>query len=72
MICNGCLKEIDPAFDATSLDGRGRRWHTPCWVNARGAQDRDPHAEHVPVPVALHAGAKLVDRWQLRRRRRGR
>jgi hypothetical protein len=43
VICAGCNRSIDPAFDSVVRDNFGRPWHAGCMTRARGATGREDH-----------------------------
>lgn len=70
VICLGCRKQIDPLYDNTASDERGRPWHTTCWVERVGAQDtaahRDGDMATLGASPTLWVGLRVWDKWRRR------
>ncbi|MDA0184131.1 hypothetical protein OJ997_27730 [Solirubrobacter phytolaccae] len=66
-VCNGCLRPIDPAFDAVTRDDREREWHTPCFTAKYSGSG--PHATAFDVVLWLICWPWALARLVGRRRR---
>jgi hypothetical protein len=71
VICLGCRKTIDPLYDSTASDERGRPWHTSCWVEHVGAHDTVAMADGERAMQGSLLGW-VLGRWDRRKVRRPR